>query len=344
MTLTNSPLRLLVSRQFLNHRPLSAHPENPERLVPLLQALEAKPELKNLILEPKTSASREILLRAHAKDMVDRILDQKGKTGWLDTDTYHSEKSVETALLAAGSTIEMAMSIWKNEYRRGFSFIRPPGHHATREEAMGFCLFNNVALAVAAIKAETPQARLAIVDFDLHHGNGTQWIFYDDPNILFVSSHRFPFYPGTGALEEIGSGKATGTKVNFPLGERYPDALFQTLYGSLVPSILKEFAPDMLFVSAGFDGHIDDPMMGFQIHTETYREIARNLIQVAEQASHGKILFCLEGGYNPYALRDSAMAVIEELQVPQAITRGLPSSYASEIDKFQLYFKKYFSL
>jgi acetoin utilization deacetylase AcuC-like enzyme len=342
--MTTSPV-LLVSKRFLDHSPPGPHPENPQRLLPLLEALEKDPALKKLVREAHTSASQEQLLRAHAAEMVERVWEQKGKQGWFDADTYCSEKSVETALLAAGSTIEMALQIWKGEYPRGFSFVRPPGHHATREEPMGFCLFNNVALAAAAIKAESPQARLAIVDFDLHHGNGTQGIFYDDPNVLFLSSHRFPFYPGTGNLTEIGEGRGRGTKVNFPLGERYPDPLFQRLYGTLVPSILKDFAPEMILVSAGFDGHKDDPMFGFQIHSATYGEIARQLLGVAKATAAGKILFCLEGGYHPLALRDSALAVIRELQSPTLAPMAPPPlAYSKEIERFSDTFKKYFAL
>lgn len=222
-------------------------------------------------------------------------------------------------MLAAGSTADLALRIWNGEYRRGFSFVRPPGHHAVSNQAMGFCFFNNIAIAAAAVLEAAPQARVAIVDFDLHHGNGTQWSFYDRPEVLFLSSHRYPFYPGTGAFAELGNGKGKGATINLPLNSNFGDSFFISLYTQIVAPALEAFRPDMIFVSAGFDGHVLDPMQGFRLSTEGYAKLADLLIHSAEKIS-GKILFCLEGGYHPEALKASCAAVLNRiLEAPRQI-------------------------
>ena len=337
---------ITTSHEFLKHDAGRGHPENPQRLEPLHAMLET--EFANIPrLVPKTASDAQ-LLKTHSQEMVRKILDHKGKSGWIDPDTFYCEESTDVALLAAGSCIDAALRIWNGEFHRGFCFVRPPGHHATPSKAMGFCLFNNIALAVQAVLAEKPQARLAVVDFDLHHGNGTQDAFFSNENVLFISSHRYPYYPGTGNYEEIGSGKARGTKVNFPLGQRYGDELFLDLYGSMVVPMLKEFNPEMIFVSAGFDGHQNDPMQGFQISTEGYEQLARQLLQAAEP--QGKILFCLEGGYDPIALRDSVRAVLWEMNGMNLETNVMTSNTATvvttantaTVDLFRNYFRTFF--
>ncbi len=297
---------------FLQHLPPSPHPENPGRLTSIYSLFEEErfQTLPNLSVE---RAAEQQLINVHAREMVECVKAKSGERGWVDPDTYFSSESVRVAELAAGSCIALALAIWEEKYRRGFSFVRPPGHHATRLRSMGFCLFNNIALAASAVLEMSPKARLAIVDFDCHHGNGTQDIFYRDPRILFISSHRYPFYPGTGDCDEIGEGTGKGTKINFPLGKAYGDDFFVSLYSQLVYEMCLSFKPDMIFVSAGFDGHILDPMQGFRIHSETYGILAEILISAAERVSDGKIFFCLEGGYSPQGLKESSKAVLEKL-------------------------------
>lgn len=311
---------LLVARSplFLGHRIDESHPECPERLKVVLTAFDADERLAAIPqLEPR-GASTEELRRFHAAEMIETLLAQRGRQGWVDSDTYLGEKSVDVALSAAGAAIDAALRVWKGDARRAFCLVRPPGHHATRAAAMGFCLFNNVALAAAAVLAEAPQARLAVVDFDLHHGNGTQDAFYSDERVLFVSSHRYPFYPGTGKISETGAGAGTGTTVNFPMPRPFGDETFEALYGGLLPPVLAEFRPDMLIVSAGYDGHADDPMNGFRLSTPGFGRITRVLLSAAERHCRGRVLFCLEGGYNPFALKDSVVeSLVEMIECPR---------------------------
>jgi acetoin utilization deacetylase AcuC-like enzyme len=335
---------LVAEPLFLKHRTQESHPENPDRIAGLLDRISRDSDLKQIPRLGVRSADENELLRIHSREMVKKMQSYRGTSGWLDPDTYYSSDSIEVALGAAGATIDLALKIWQGELRRGFSLVRPPGHHAVREEAMGFCLFNNIALATSAILDHTPSARLAIIDFDLHHGNGTQWSFYDNPQVLFLSSHRFPYYPGTGELTQTGKGAGVGTSVNFPVGSPLGDAFFEVLYGDLVPKILSEFKPDMLLVSAGYDGHAEDPMQGFQISTQSFGYLTRKLIHQAEKAQ-GKILFCLEGGYNPRALSDCVVETLSEMgRAPRLFTNNDEPQTGEHalVDKFKDFYRAFF--
>jgi acetoin utilization deacetylase AcuC-like enzyme len=332
---------LVCDPVFLEHAAEGPHPENPRRCAEILARIEASPRFRGAIRIPPREATAGELIREHARPMVDALLAARGRRGWFDEDTYHGPRSVGTALLAAGATIDLAQAIWRGELRRGFSFVRPPGHHATAGRPMGFCLLNHVALAAGALRAASPGARLAIVDFDLHHGNGTQDLFYGEKEVLFLSSHRYPFYPGTGSSAEIGEGAARGTTINFPLGTRYGDELFSPLYAELALPMVDEFAPDMILVSAGYDGHERDPMQGFRLSTAFYGEITSQLIAAAERHCGGRILFCLEGGYDIPALGESVARSLDCLwecpREPFAPARGKSGDFAPLGDFRELY-------
>jgi len=331
---------LVRGKNFLAHHISTPHPENPGRLE-LLPVEWVVPEGIRRVELPLTLLTEAEFGNVHVKDLWKQLQANAGKTGWLDPDTYYGPRSWEVALQAAGSSVALARKIWKGELRRGFALVRPPGHHATPMKSMGFCLMNNVAIAAAAILEEKPSAKIAIVDFDLHHGNGTQDIFYEDDRVLFISSHRFPYYPGTGAMAERGAGKGLGTTFNFPVGEPEGDRFFSGLYQELVAPLLRQFRPDIILVSAGFDGHRDDPMQGLSMETETFARLAEILVEVAEAESDGKILFCLEGGYNPQALVDCAQAVWKVLT--GAKIPGNPAGPTPSFREWDIY-RKFFQL
>lgn len=337
----DATLQWMTSPLFLEHECSTPHVENAMRLKTILEGIQTHPVLGKMASNFARPAKDREILRTHTRELLSQLQETSHGHGFLDPDTFYSPKSFDSALAAVGGTVDLAKKIWQGEVRRGFSLVRPPGHHATREESMGFCLLNNVAIAVQAVLDADPAARVAIVDFDLHHGNGTQWIFYNEPRVLFLSSHRYPYYPGTGGLEEVGEGKGKGLNVNFPLSERLPGAFFTSLYCETVSPILEEFSPDMVVVSAGYDGHISDPMRGFRIETEDYRVLTKLLIDLAEKTAKGRILFCLEGGYDPMALRDSVIASLEELLEPKVLLPIL-STISPLQENFQKYFSQYF--
>jgi len=333
----------LTHADLLAHRPPQEHAENPRRLSSILTLFEPGTALERYPRLSARESTEAELLRLHAAEMVKQLLENRGASGWLDPDTYFSPESTRAALLAAGGTIDLALKVWRGELDRGFALVRPPGHHATPQRAMGFCLLNNVALAAQAILAESSQARIAIVDFDLHHGNGSQDSFYENPNVLFLSSHRFPFYPGTGTVDEVGNQKGLGSTLNFPLSQPYGREIFFPLYGGIVSAVLKTFRPDIILVSAGFDGHERDPMEGFSLTTEDYGVLAKMLIASAQETT-GKILFVLEGGYHPDALRDSVKEVLVEMAKPEIEMPKVELPSLALLDPFLRQAKTYFNI
>ncbi|MCB0418411.1 MAG: histone deacetylase, partial [Bdellovibrionales bacterium] len=299
---------------FQSHVPPRSHPENPERLTPLYSRLAEDPILRSIAcLQPLPLAGSESLQSFHTQECVQALMALKGSSGWFDADTYFEPTSLTAALTAVGTTKEMAKKIYAGEARRGFALLRPPGHHARPSSPMGFCLFNNIGVAAASLLQERPTLRLAIVDFDLHHGNGTQECFYTDERVLFISSHRFPYYPGTGGADEHGEGSGRGLTVNFPLPKAYPDSVLASVYGRFALPILEAFSPDMILVSAGYDGHIFDPMRGLELTTDFYGALTETLLAAAERLCSGKILFCLEGGYSPDHLCESVLASLSKM-------------------------------
>ena len=302
-------LVIVSSPRFVDHVTPAGHPERPER-AQALEALAASfKEQGGEVVEPR-SATDEDLLRVHTQEHVDAIVATRGKATMIDEDTFTSPDSDDIARLAAGAVltgIDRALDGPKGS--RSLVLVRPPGHHAEADRAMGFCLYSNVAVGAAYARSRGC-ARVAIVDYDVHHGNGTQWIFYEDPTVLFVSSHQYPFYPGTGAASEKGRGEGHGFTLNIPLDAGATDDEIERKYAAQVIPAVRSFKPDLLLISAGFDAHEMDPLGQLRMTTEGFGRLTKTLIDLANEVCEGRAVLVTEGGYDLKALSDSLKAVI----------------------------------
>jgi acetoin utilization deacetylase AcuC-like enzyme len=295
---------------FLLHRDAHAHPERPARLDAVERHLRASGLWNRLAHRDFTAASEADLQMCHSVAMIARVRAASASGVNLDPDTYTNTKSWHVGLLAAGASLAAAREVASGEAQQAFVASRPPGHHATPERSMGFCLFNNVALA--ACEARKYLQRVAILDWDVHHGNGTQDIFYQDAAVYFASLHQSPLYPGTGASHERGEGAGLGTTRNIPLPAGSGDATYEAAWRSLETD-LEAFAPQMIIVSAGFDAHADDPVGGMAVTEAGFVAMARQAKAWAVRWCGGRLLMVLEGGYNTEALGRSVVQVLDEL-------------------------------
>ena len=302
---------------FVRHRPPGPHPERPERLVAARDGLRSAGLEQRGTLMPVRPAREEELGLVHTASFVAEMSRHvPGKAGWLDPDTYFGPESWDAALAAAGAASDLATAVLDGRFRRGLALIRPPGHHAEADRAMGFCLFNNVAVA-AAVARSRGAARVAVVDWDVHHGNGTQNIFYADPAVMYLSVHQYPFYPGTGAPHEIGSGEGRGTTINVGLPAGCGDGDLLAVFDRVFVPALLQFRPDLILVSAGFDAHRADPLAGLRVSEAGYRAMAGRLSRAADQVAGGRLVALLEGGYDLGALSRSLVEVLEVLDGPE---------------------------
>jgi acetoin utilization deacetylase AcuC-like enzyme len=309
-------LGYILDEVFIQHRAPSGHPERPARAEAVRDALQSAGIAQRGERVTTRPATDEELARVHAPSYLDDLaLVVPGNQGWLDADTYFSPRTWDAALAAAGSTAQLTLDVLHGRFSHGIAVVRPPGHHATRDRAMGFCLLNNVAAAAAAARAEGA-ARVAILDWDVHHGNGTQDIFWDDPNVLYLSVHQFPFYPGTGAATELGGTSAIGATVNVGLPAGCGDAEYAAVFDHVFLPKLAMFRPDVLLISAGFDAFQHDPLASMRVTLPGFAAMAHRLRAAADRWSAGRIVAVLEGGYDLDGLGGGMTAVLSAFADP----------------------------
>jgi acetoin utilization deacetylase AcuC-like enzyme len=307
-------LLLISSTRFADHQTPPGHPERPERAEVMDVIADRWRQQGGAVAAPGT-ATLEQLARVHDREYLRRISETAGRVAALDPDTYTSPESYEIALIAAGAAIDAVEDVLRGSHRVALALVRPPGHHAERSRAMGFCLFNNV--AVAAAHARTLGAhRVAIVDYDVHHGNGTQHVFESNPNVLYASTHQFPFYPGTGAADEIGVGSGGGFTVNLPMERGAVSEDYRLVFTEVLLPVVRQFKPDLILVSAGFDAHERDPLANMRLTTEAFAAMTMELQAVAAECCSGRMALVTEGGYDLHALAASLGAVVETLAGP----------------------------
>lgn len=296
---------------YLEHHS-KGHPENKDRLIAIIQELERKRLMKELVhIKPRRASAKEVALN-HDPSYIQEIADFcAGGGGYLDPDTYAVPSSYEVSLHAVGGVLEGIDRLLKKEVEAVFCAIRPPGHHAEYAKAMGFCLFNNIAVG-AHYLLQKGFERIFIVDFDAHHGNGTQRSFYENDKVFYFSSHEYPFYPGTGSKEERGAGKGYGYTHNEPLPAGAGDKEFDRIYSVVLPEIFYGYDPQILLVSAGYDAHREDPLTYLELSTEGFGRLVGSLLKLVKDKKI-PVLFALEGGYNLQALAQCVSLTIEKM-------------------------------
>jgi acetoin utilization deacetylase AcuC-like enzyme len=319
----------------------SGHPENQGRIKQILPFLDQAGLLADLQLLTPESATVKQLRRIHAPTLIERIREVASSGGGVldHGDTYATSQSFELARLAAGATMTAVDAIMNGRARNGFALVRPPGHHAEFSRISGFCLFNNVAAAARQAQAEHGVKRILILDFDVHHGNGTQDIFYDDDSVMFISTHLFlprMFYPGTGSFEELGNGFGHGYTVNVPLMPNVGDVGYGRIFSELVAPLARQFKPELILVSAGYDAHWQDPLAMAGLSLTGYAHLSRQLVELADELANGRILFVLEGGYQVQALSYGILNTFYALTEQDQILDPLGAMPQSEQDITQL--------
>lgn len=304
-----------ITHPLYEEHNLAEHPEHAGRIRAVWQRMEETGLIAQVKALEAVEATREQLLAVHTPDYL-RVLEMTSgfeRTVRLDADTYITPRSYEIARLSAGASILAVDQIFSRQATNALAACRPPGHHAVAERGMGFCLLSNVAIAARHAQQAYGLERVMIVDFDVHHGNGTEAIFYEDPSVLFISTHQSPLYPGTGMINDIGAGKGRGTTINVPVPPGTGDASFRAIYEEILWPAAQRYQPQLIIVSAGFDAHWLDPLAGLKLTLSGFYHISRELVQMAESFCEGRIVFSMEGGYNLDALSYGMCNVIRAL-------------------------------
>jgi len=290
------------------------HVESPQRLKVIYDMLDEADMAGKFVSVSPRPATHDELAWVHSHSYIERVAGTDGKPHMsLDPDTQTTPLSFQAAKLAAGGLFSLVDKIFDATIENGFALVRPPGHHAETDRAMGFCLFNNVALGARYAMNTYGVKKILIVDWDLHHGNATQKTFYADPDVLYFSTHQYPYYPGTGSLKEVGHGDGMGLTVNVPLRPGYGDSDFFKIFKQILYPIASAFKPELIFVSAGFDTYVDDPLGGMEVTPQGYAAMTRLIMDLAKAYASERLAFTLEGGYHLAGLRESVRAVLKEL-------------------------------
>jgi len=338
-------LALVDDPIFAAHEAPAGHPERPERL----DAARAGLARAHLALPLRQLAGRdatdEELGRVHTAGYVERLGRAAGSSGYFDADTFYAEGSVEAARRAAGGSLALVDSLLRGEAGYGLALVRPPGHHARPDCAMGFCLVNNAAVAAAHARANGAE-RVVVIDWDVHHGNGTQEIFFADPSVLYVSLHQYPFYPGTGAADEVGTGEGAGFNVNVPLSHGADESVYLTAFDRILCPILQEFDPDLTLISAGFDAHRRDPLGAMSLSDEAYGHMLGRIAGALPRGALGRLAILLEGGYDLRALSDSLAATLSALEdTHDPVSPGeVGARHAAELERVATQQKQFWRL
>lgn len=318
---------LLHDDAMIEHDPGPGHPERKERLQAIVAALQARPVAGTTTQAP-TPAAREAIVRVHSEAYLAQVDAARGIDQRFDPDTVASPKSIDAAYLAAGAAVNAVDAVLDGRADNAFALARPPGHHAVPDRAMGFCFLNNIAIAAEHALCHPQIDRVLIVDWDVHHGNGTQEAFYGRRDVMFASTHQSPLYPGTGALKEHGAGAGEGHTVNIPIGGGATDGDYRRIFADIIEPAAAEFAPDLVLVSAGFDAHRNDPVGGMSMSAEGFADLCATMKRVAAAHAGGRLVLVLEGGYDLNGLAASTHACVEVLagrsapdgaQVPTAV-------------------------
>jgi acetoin utilization deacetylase AcuC-like enzyme len=325
---------IVKDKRYLKHSAGIAHPESPERLAAIYEMLN-NPSMawKFKEIEPREATHKEIET-IHTPSYVESIASTAGKRSvYLDPDTATSPESYEIAKLAVGGVLNAVDGVIEGRANNAFALVRPPGHHAEADSAAGFCIFNNIAIGAMHAILKHGLKRILIVDWDLHHGNGTQHSFYSDPRILYFSTHQYPYYPGTGSLQEIGQGKGEGYTINVPLRGGAGDASFVKIFRKILQPVALEFKPELVLLSAGFDTYFQDPLGSMRVTPEGFAAITRILLEIADSCCRGRLVAVLEGGYHVAGLTKSVKAVLEEMLDETHCPEEKLSSLEREVDE-----------
>lgn len=315
------------------------HSENSSRLTSIMRYLEKTGLISELVSVKPRAATIDEIAAVHDRQYIAyaEYVARKGGA-WVDIDTVMSPKSFDAAVWAAGGNLAAVDAVMTGDLNSCFALVRPPGHHATFDKSMGFCILNNIAIAAKYARAKYNLDRIAIIDFDVHQGNGTQEAFFSDPHVLYVSTHLFPFYPGTGRVEEIGKGDGKGTTLNIPLGAGAGDYEYLQVYNQVIVPVVRRYRPQLILVSAGYDVHWADELAQMQMTTTGIAEIVRIIKKLADELCEGKIVITLEGGYHMEALATSVKATFDVLLDKSDIedVLGEPKRRVSNPDVFNL--------